>query len=99
MMCGSGPSRTARHDDVNKQWAMQLRAFGLHAKIEVRTDSVTKRRSADTWVENWENGKSAAHDWVITHVWQKEAARRSDPNWALDEAEKNKVAGHQRRWS
>lgn len=95
VLCGHGPSRTARHDAVNEKWATQLRAFGFHVKMEVRTDPETKRRAADTWVENWKEGRGAAHDWVITHVWQKEAEERgkTDPNWALEKAEAYKELG------
>jgi len=95
VMCGYGPSRTARHDAVNEKWATQLRAFGFHVQLEVRTDPETRRRSADTWVENWKEGRGAAHDWVVTHVWQKEAEERgkTDPNWAVEKAEAYKELG------
>jgi hypothetical protein len=93
VLCGYGPS--GRHDAVNEKWAAQLRAFGFHARMEVRTDPETKRRAADTWVENWKEGRAAAHDWVITHVWQKEAEERgkTDPNLALEKAEAYKELG------
>jgi hypothetical protein len=95
VLCGYGPSRTTRHDAVNEKWAAQLRAFGFRVKMEVRTDPETKRRAADTWVENWKDGRGAAHDWVITHVWQKEAEERgkTDPNWAVEKAEAYKELG------
>ncbi len=94
-MCGFDPSRTARHNTVNEKWAARLRSFGFAARMEARTDAETNKRAADTYVENWVEGRAAAHDWVITHVWQKEAEERNktEPNWALEKAEAYKESG------
>ena len=72
-----------------------VESFRVHVSLEVRTDPESKRRAADTLAENWKEGRPAAHDWVITHIWQKEAQERGkrDPNWALEKAEAYKEAG------
>lgn len=90
--CGFGPGRTARHDNVNKTWAMQLRAYGFAVRTEVYTDPDSMRRSADTLVENWEFGKVAAHDWVISHTLQRSLLGASDPNAAIERAEAAKIS-------
>ena len=71
--CKCGPSRIARHDAVNKAWAFALKGAGLAVQTEVYTDPGMLRRSADTLVNGWEHGRSAAHDWVVTHALQKTA--------------------------
>ena len=45
----------------------------LGVQSEVYTDPGTLRRSADTLVNGWEHGRSAAHDWVVTHALEKTA--------------------------
>ncbi len=93
--CKFGMSRNGRHDGVNKTWAFALKGAGLPVKLEVYTDPVTKHRSADTFVEGWEFGRCAAHDWVVTHTLQKAACteeKRKKPDFALEQAERRKVS-------
>ena len=90
VMCAHGPSRTARHDGVNKAWASTLKAAGLSVKMEVHTEPDSMRRSADTLVDGWEFGRSAAHDWTVGHVMQKtalEATKGKNPDYVIDQAE------------
>ena len=90
--CQFGPSRIARHDGVNSVWAFSLKSAGFVAQTEVYTDSVSQRRSADTYVESWEHGRSAAHDWVISHALQKSAldSGGGEPDFAVRQAEARK---------
>ena len=93
VVCAHGPSRTGRHDEVNKAWAFAVKGAGLPVKMEVYTDPGTKRRSADTLVDNWEFGRSAAHDWVVGHVLQKaalNAGRGRNPDYVVEQAELRK---------
>ena len=51
------------------------------------------RRSADTLVNGWEHGRSAAHDWVVTHALQKtalEGTGEKKASFALEQAEVKK---------
>ena len=98
--CKCGPSRIARHDAVNKAWAFALKGAGLAVQTEVYTDPGTLRRSADTLVNGWEHGRSAAHDWVVTHALQKtalDAAGEKKANFALEQAEVKKDSYAKRR--
>ena len=93
--CKCGPSRIARHDAVNNTWAFALKGAGLSVKTEVFTDPGTMRRSADTLVDRWEYGRSAAHDWVVSHTLQRTAiapdgGRGKNVNFALEQAERKK---------
>ena len=84
-----------RHDGVNRAWAFALKGAGLSVKIEVYTDPESHHRSADTFVERWEYGRSAAHDWVVSHTLQKaavEAGGGKRPNFALEQAERTKIS-------
>ena len=93
VMCAYGPSRTARHDAVNRAWAFSLKGAGLPVKMEVFTEPGTMRRSADTLVDGWEFGRSAAHDWTVGHVLQKaalDANNAKNPNFVLEQAESHK---------
>ena len=93
VVCAHGPSRISRHDGVNRTWAFALKGAGFAVKMEVYTDPGTMRRSADTLVDGWEFGKSAAHDWVVGHVLQKSAvdgANRKDPDFVLRQSESRK---------
>ena len=47
------------------------------------------RGFANTFVQQWELGKDAAHDWVVTHVVQ-EGRRMEDPAEATRKAEDRK---------
>lgn len=90
VVCAFGPSRTGRHDGVNRVWAGVLKGAGLPVKMEVYTDPGTMRRSADTLVDNWEFGRSAAHDWVVTHALQKaafEVGKGRNADYAVEHAE------------
>ena len=93
VMCPHGPSRTARHDGVNRVWAATLKSAGLAVKVEVFTEPDSMRRSADTLVDGWEYGKSAAHDWTVGHVLQRaalEANRSKNPDFVVNQAESHK---------
>ena len=69
---------------MNSVWAFALKGAGFVAQTEVYTDLGTKRRSADTYVGSWEHGRSAAHDWVISHALQKSALDRGgEPDFAV----------------
>ncbi len=62
-------------------------------KMEVYTDPDSARRSADTLVDHWEFGRSAAHDWVVSHALQKmalESTGGKNPDFALEQAENRK---------
>ena len=51
------------------------------------------RHSADTLVDGWKHGRSAAHDWVASHALQKtalDAGKGKKANFALEQAERNK---------
>ena len=67
-----GPYRIARHDRVNTTWCALLKRAGYEAELEKGVEANRKTRAADTWVEEWKEGKAAAHDWVITHALQKD---------------------------
>ena len=98
--CKYGPSRIARHDAVNQAWAFALKGAGLSVKMEVFTDPGTMRRSADTLVDRWQYGRSAAHDWVVSHALQRtalEAGRGKNPDFALEQAERKKDSYAKRR--
>lgn len=93
VVCPYGPSRTARHDGVNKVWAFSLKGAGLAVKLEAYTEPGTMRRSADTLVDAWDFGRSAAHDWTVGHVLQKAALEPKNvknPNFVLEQAECHK---------
>ena len=72
VMDPKGPYRIARHDRVNKTWCALLRRAGYEAELEKGVEVERKTRVADTWVEEWQDGKAAAHDWVIGHALQKD---------------------------
>ena len=98
--CKFGPSRIARHDGVNKAWAFALKGAGMAVKMEVYTDLETRHRSADTLVDGWEFGRSAAHDWVVSHTLQKaaiEAGKGRRPNFTLEQSERRKNSYAKRR--
>jgi ubiquitin carboxyl-terminal hydrolase 44/49 len=92
VMCPCGPSRMARHDAVNWAWLRSLKAVGFHVTPEVHVDPCSKRRSADTLVDNWMHGSQCAHDWVVPHVMQVRTLQRADldPNTAVMDAETRK---------
>ena len=90
VMCPYGPSRTARHDGVNKVWAATLKSAGMSVKVEQMIEPDSKRRSADTLVDGWEFGRSAAHDWTVGHVLQKAALTQKNPDFVVDQAESHK---------
>ena len=78
---------------MNKTWAFALKGAGLSVKTEVFTEPGTMRRSADTLVDGWKYGRSAAHDWVVSHALQKtalDAGKGKKANFALEQAERNK---------
>ena len=98
--CKFGPSRIARHDGVNKAWAFAVKGAGMAVKMEVYTDPETMHRSADTLVDGWEFGRSAAHDWVVSHTLQKaalEAGKGRRPNFTLEQSERRKDSYAKRR--
>ena len=98
--CKFGPSRIARHDGVNKAWAFALKGAGMAVKMEVYTDPETMHRSADTLVDGWEFGRSAAHDWVVSHTLQKaaiDAGKGRRPNFTLEQSERRKDSYAKRR--
>ena len=72
VMDPKGPYRIARHDRVNKTWCALLKRAGYEAELEKGVETDRKTRAADSWVEEWKEGKSAAHDWVIAHALQKD---------------------------
>ena len=84
--CRYGPSRVARHNEVNYVWASLVKSNGWDCKLEQRTDPKSRQRKADTYVYRWLQSQDYAHDWVITHtlkqrkkgVWPKD-----DPDFAL----------------
>ena len=90
--CPCGPSRTARHDAVNKCWAFTLKSSGFSVEMEVFTDPASNARSADTWVANWRHGCPAAHDWCVCHPAQVAALGSSvvNPERTLLAAEERK---------
>lgn len=78
---------------MNKMWCFCVRSSGLNAKLEMRVDPLSQKRSADTLVECWDHGCPCAQDWVVTHVFQQNALVRAspDPDAILREAESRKV--------
>ena len=57
-------------------------------------------RSADTLVDGWEFGRSAAHDWVVSHTLQKaalEAGKGRRPTLTLEQSERRKDSYAKRR--
>ena len=93
VMCHTGATCIARHDWVNVTWMATLKSLGYHVRREIRVDPASQRRSADTFVLNWEEGTPAAHDWTVTHVLAADGLRAHslDPNWACQTAEMRKV--------
>ena len=71
----------------------------MAVKMEVYTDPETMHRSADTLVDGWEFGRSAAHDWVVSHTLQKalEAGHGRRPNFTLEQSERRKDSYAERR--
>ena len=72
----------------------------MAVKMEVYTDPETMHRSADTLVDGWEFGRSAAHDWVVSHTLQKaalEAGKGRRPNFTLEQSERRKDSYAKRR--
>lgn len=78
---------------MNDTWLATLRSCGHHARTEVRTGIEDHKRSADTLVYDWDKGTMAAHDWVVTHTLRSQGvnATHPDPNWAVTDAEINKL--------
>ena len=63
----------------------------MAVKMALYTDPETMHRSADTLVDGWEFGRSAAHDWVVSHTLQKvalEAGKGRRPNFTLEQSER-----------
>ena len=71
--CKFGPSRI-----VNKTWPLALKGAVTAVKMEVYTDPETMHRAADTLVDGWEFGRSAAHGWVVSHTLQAKRGKGED---------------------
>ena len=72
----------------------------MAVKMEVYTDPETMHCSADTLVDGWEFGRSAAHDWVVSHTMQKaalDAGKGKRPNFSLEQSERRKDSYAKRR--
>ena len=72
----------------------------MAVKMEVYTDPETIHRAADTSVDGWEFGRSAAHDWVMSHTLQKaalEAGKGRRPNFTRKQSERRKDSYAKRR--
>ena len=91
--CPVGPGRIARHDAVNVTWMLAERAAGMHVQREVRVDPESNRRTADTFVWDWDRGQPCAQDWVVTHLLAPSHLNVgfTDPNAAVVEAEDRKM--------
>ena len=58
------------------------------------------REIESTLVDGWEFGRSAAHDWVVSHTLQKaalEAGKGRRPNFTLEQSERRKDSHAKRR--
>jgi hypothetical protein len=92
--CPFGATLIARHDGLNLTWFEILRSAGYHPSLEQYTDPHSHRRSADTFVPNWQAGASAAHDWTVTHLMVSRSLRKPDVDLSevLKAAESRKVS-------